>query len=119
MVKPIRTLPYQERLSYLGLPSLKYRRMRGDLIQVYKIVNQIDDLIFSDFFTLSHNVGTRHSELKLFVKHCNTNIRLHAFSVRGTRLWNALPTNIRSATNLNNFKTLVDQHYKDSIYDFD
>ena len=32
-------------------PLLKYRRYRGDLIQVFKIINEIDDLKFEDFFT--------------------------------------------------------------------
>ena len=32
---------YVDRLRYLKLPSLKYRRQRGDLIQLYKIVAKI------------------------------------------------------------------------------
>ena len=31
------------------LPSLKYRRMRGDMIQMYKIIHGIDDLDWKDF----------------------------------------------------------------------
>ena len=37
---------YTERLKKLDLLDLKYRSFRGDLIQVYKIINQIDDLKF-------------------------------------------------------------------------
>ena len=32
-------MPYQERLQYLKLPTLAYRRMRGDMIQVYKMIS--------------------------------------------------------------------------------
>ena len=46
----LENVPYHERLKSIGLPSLKYRRMRGDLIQCYKIFNGIDDLRINDFF---------------------------------------------------------------------
>ena len=36
LVHGIKDLPYAERLSVLMLPSLKYRRLRNDVIQVYK-----------------------------------------------------------------------------------
>ena len=32
-------LTYEERLKMLNLPILKYRRFRGDLIEMYKLVN--------------------------------------------------------------------------------
>ena len=47
----LRDLDYKERLRQLKLPTLKYRRYRGDLIQVFKIINEIDALnTFEDFF---------------------------------------------------------------------
>ena len=42
LVHHIQHLPYSDRLQYLGLPSLEYRRIRTDVIQLYKIVNNID-----------------------------------------------------------------------------
>ena len=32
---------YTDRLKFLNLPTLKYRRCRGDMIEVYKIINGI------------------------------------------------------------------------------
>ena len=36
-------LSYEERLRHLGLPSLEYRRIRGNMIEVYKILHEIYD----------------------------------------------------------------------------
>ena len=42
LVKWIKHLSYSERLKALGLPTLEYRRERADMIQVYKILHEID-----------------------------------------------------------------------------
>ena len=51
----LKYLSYEQRLVLLDLPSLKYRRLRGDLIQLYKIVHNVNDLDQSDFFYVFHN----------------------------------------------------------------
>ena len=35
--------PYRERLKILHLPTLKYRRYRGDMIELFKIIKGIYD----------------------------------------------------------------------------
>ena len=44
MLPNLQYFSYEDRLRYLNLPSLKYRRIRGDLIQLFKIVHNIDNL---------------------------------------------------------------------------
>jgi len=39
LVIAVKHLPYRERLARLKLPTLKHRRARGDMIEVYKILN--------------------------------------------------------------------------------
>ena len=39
LVRDIRHLPYQDRLKSLKLPSLHYRRQRGDMIAVYQLLH--------------------------------------------------------------------------------
>jgi hypothetical protein len=34
-------MPYKERLIYLQLPTLNYRRLLGNMIEVYKIMNSV------------------------------------------------------------------------------
>ena len=39
LISEISHLPYEERLKYLNLTTLELRRHRGDLIEVFKILN--------------------------------------------------------------------------------
>ena len=59
---------YSERLSALSLPSLSYRRHRGDLILLYKIINNYFNSDFTDLFTYSTS-STRGHQFKLLVLH--------------------------------------------------
>ena len=43
LVTLLKKLPYKERLLQLNLHTLKYRRLRGDMIQVYKIIHDMYD----------------------------------------------------------------------------
>ena len=57
LLKECKEMSYEERLGYLNLHSLKGRRVRGDLIQVYKIMNGVDKLnivFFSPFLSLTN-----------------------------------------------------------------
>lgn len=51
LLPEIRDKTYKERLIDLKLPSIKFRQIRGDLIQTFKIINNIDNLDCSDFFS--------------------------------------------------------------------
>ena len=65
---------YTERLKKLDLPNLKYRRFRGDLIQVYKIINQIDNLKFDKKFTQTKSDVMSNAEYKLYVEYSKTSV---------------------------------------------
>ena len=41
LIPELKDIAYEDRLSTLQLPSLNYRRKRGDMIQMYKIVNNM------------------------------------------------------------------------------
>ena len=41
LIPEIKKLCYPERLKKLNLPTLAYRRIRGQMIEVYKIINNI------------------------------------------------------------------------------
>ena len=112
MLIELNDLSYQDRLKRLHLPSLKARRVRGDLIQTYKIMSNIDNINFTKFFQVNYTAKTRNATNKFFVQYSQTNIRKHTFGNRVVPLWNSLTNEIINAPNLilNTFKNLLDDH---------
>ena len=43
LVIKFKKMPYKDRLMHLNLPKLKYRRLSGDMIEVFKITQNIYD----------------------------------------------------------------------------
>ena len=54
LVSTINHLTYQESLKCLGLPSLEYRRERADLVEVFKIMKDIDDVDKKKYLLFQH-----------------------------------------------------------------
>jgi len=88
-----RGLTYTERLKKLGLTTLETRRLRGDMIEVFKICKGFDDVKVTDFFTLS-STGLRGHELKLYKPQAHLDIRKKFFTVRVIDEWNRLPETV-------------------------
>ena len=63
-------LSYPERLRYLKLPTLAYRRVRGDMIQVYKIMHGLVGIKKESVFTMVETErGTRGNIFKIQKQH--------------------------------------------------
>lgn len=110
LVKTCRDMTYENRLLYLNLYSLKGRRVRGDLIEAFKIFNGHVDLSWDEIFKPVQYDTTRNSYGKVFIKRCNTNIRKNCFSNRIANLWNELPFDLKTAPNTNIFKNRLDRN---------
>jgi len=53
LVQNIQHLSYTERLKYIGLPSLQHRRLRADMVETFKILNNIDKVQHEHIFPIS------------------------------------------------------------------
>ena len=65
-------MTYEERLKALGITSLEKRRIRGDLIQAFRIIKGFDKLNMDHFFDFENcgGYGLRGHHLKLKVHRC-------------------------------------------------
>ena len=62
-------MSYSDRLGHLSIESLQLRRLRHDLIILYKLIHGCLDISASDFLTMSHLVTTRGHKFKLSVQY--------------------------------------------------
>jgi hypothetical protein len=113
LVTSLKNLPYSERLKCLKLPSLKYRRYRGDMIEVYKIISgKYDDNIAIDL-DLIKDSRTRGNVFKLKNKCFHYDIRKFSFAVRIVNVWNSLPNKVVMANTVDTFKRRLDTFWAD------
>ena len=96
--------PYKERLAAIKVPSMRYRRMRGDMILVYKILRRGNQSV-RDLFMINES-RTRGQKLKLYKPLVQTAICKHFFSIRVINNWNSLPYEIVNAVSLDSFNQI-------------
>ena len=113
LIPEMRGLDYEERLSRLGLYSLEFRRMRGDLKETYKIMKGMDRVGVERFFLLRKDSRTRGHSLKIKGERFRTELRRNFFTQRVVNLWNSLPVEVVEAASLNIFKTQVNRFLTD------
>ena len=101
---------YEARCKELKLPTLKQRRLRGDLIETYKILRGHEGADYRKFFEL--NVGiTRGNVWKLKKReHISSQVREGWFSYRVVNPWNELPDNVVDAPSIKTFKRRLDEY---------
>uniref|UniRef100_A0A3B3RVY9 Reverse transcriptase domain-containing protein n=1 Tax=Paramormyrops kingsleyae TaxID=1676925 RepID=A0A3B3RVY9_9TELE len=109
MIPGLRGMSYEERLFELNLFSLKQRRLRGDMIQVYKILTGLDAVQPNSYFSISSNTRTRGHRWKLAGEHFKLDLRKHFFTQCVVRVWNSLPDNVVQAESLGSFKSELDK----------
>ena len=106
MVPGLSKFSYEERHCIMKLPSLAYRRFRGDMIEVYKYLLGVYNIDCSDIVPYHRTTGIAMREhcLMLQKKECNSRIRANFFRYRAVNLWNSVPEDVVMATTVNCFK---------------
>ena len=127
LVHGLSDLPYSERLRKLGLPTLQYRRLRTDQIQMFKLVHNIDTLDTSkpcpkcgnSMIRPSLAVNTRGHKFKLQVQG-TTGVRRHFFSTRALHDWNNFNEETVTSPNVNIFKNRLGKEWRNhpELYDY-
>ena len=114
LINGIGTLPYSERLEALNLTTLAERRLRGDLIETFKIVNNLVDY-GKNLFKMSRtgrNIICRTTYTR------NTGVKnlLNSFlTKRVLNYWNRLPSKVKCAQDVESFKICLQKYKRENI----
>ena len=107
MIQELRDLSYESRLLQCGLTTLKTMRLRGDQIEVFKIVNGYEDVDRNMFFKLKEGSRTRGHKAALVKEQCRLDMKNYSFSQRVINEWNKLPNDCVNASSVNMFKNRI------------
>ena len=113
---------YADRLTILQIESLEYRRVKFDLILLYKILNNIvhannENLFLFSNIQNSYNLR-RHSLHLLKPPLVKTSTRTNFFSHRIINIWNNLPDSIVTSPSLIIFKQRLNLFSLCNIHNF-
>ena len=116
MIPELRDLSYESRLLQCGLITLQTRRLRGDQIEVFKIVNGYEVVDRNMFFKLKEGSRTRGHKAALVKDQCRLDMRKYSFSQRVINEWNKLPNDCVNASSENMFKNRIDISDKSGLH---
>jgi len=95
MIPGLAKLDYEAWLVKMDLPSLTYRRARGDAIETYKYLHglyTVDSAHMLPLHTTDESeVSTRGHSLKLQKSDCMTQLQMNYFGLRTVNSWSQLP----------------------------
>ena len=111
LIPGLRDLTYEERLKECRLTTLETRRrLRGDQIEVFKILNGYENIDSNIFFEIKESKITRWHNNKLVKKQSRLDVRKYSFSQRTINVWNNLSTDCVPASSVNMFKNKIDKY---------
>ena len=114
MVPGLKGMSYEQRLRALDLPTLQYRRYRGDMIEVFKMTHGLyDETVTNDFLDMKPSRARGH-DFNIYKLGCRLDVRKYSFRLRVTSQWNNLPDSVVNADSMNSFKNRLDKFWNDS-----
>ena len=98
-----------------------YRRIRGDMIEVYKMLNNHYDEEILPPLIMSNHSRRKGNGIKLIKTKNIRNIRANFFGNRVVIYWNELPKSVTEAPSTKSFERRLDKYwlYYDIKFDFD
>jgi len=119
ILRQCRCLNYQQHLKFLNLPTLAFRRNRGDMIEVYKILTGKYDPTLPSILHRNINSTSRGTPLKLCTYRPKYDLCKYNFTVRVISLWNSLPTHVITAVSVDSFKNRLEKFWANEEARFD
>ena len=119
LVDGFANMSYEERLRELDLPTLVYRRARGDMIEVYKHLNIYHKETLPSRFQISRL--NRSHNFQLIWNKPNDGSRgtqANSFYFRTIPMWNDLPSTAVNATTVNSFKNNLDDAWSEKPWKY-
>jgi len=99
-------LSYIERLIAANLEPLELRRIKADLLLVFKIIRGFVDIDHTTLFERNMSSARGHS-FKLSVPRSFKSVRSNFFACRIVPIWNSLPDSVVSAPSVSSFKRML------------
>ena len=120
LVDGLSNLEYPDRLKRLNLPTLLYRRKRGDMIEIFKHFHNYDKNLLSSSFQPKDRPSRKHGYQlhEITPRDGKRGIQTNAFYFRSAKLWNNLPRIVVNAENINTFKNRLDEAWKNEPIKF-
>ena len=114
LVPALKGLSYPGRLRRLLLPTPAFRRLRGDMIETFKITHNIYDPETTQGLLLAApHTRTRGHLYKLQKRRSRTTKHLNSFSPRVVSPWNSLSWCVVSADTTAQFEQRLDAFWRD------
>ena len=109
MIEECRGKSYKERIQMLGLTTLETRRVRADLLEVFKILKGYKGINGYCFFRIQC-AKTKGHPMKLYKERVNREVLKDSFGNRVIGQWNNLPEEVINATSMNMFKSRLNKY---------
>jgi len=106
----LKNLPYEQRRKKLGLTELEARRTRGDLIQMFKITKNLENISWAETQIVAE---ARAGYRERFRREITSNNQRHNFFLnRIAGPWNNLPDSVTAVRSVTEFKSKLDDYLK-------
>ena len=93
------------------MPTFKYTSIRGDMIEVYKILTNKYDSRVNLYLEKQQDSITRGHSLKLVNNRYHYDLRKFSFTPRIANVWNSLSEIVISADTTDTFKRKLDKFW--------
>ncbi|XP_068213298.1 uncharacterized protein [Palaemon carinicauda] len=114
LVPTLKNLSYEERLRKLKIPTLAYRRARGDMLETFKILSGgYDPEVCQRLFMLRESDRTRGHSKRIYKKRTRLEKRKNSFCNRMINNWNMLPQFVVDSESTWKFENNIDKAWRD------